>query len=200
MRLELLLSFGTCSLALCATVGGLFGMNLHSGIENVHHLLWGVSAGAGALSTGLFIAFVRSMRRFHFSQQRSVDSTAALDRAIDALETAYFALRLRTPQLESPLADRAGAEAKEDGLGSRQAGDTALLPITRDSLADALQYSAQLEGGAPLPHGAVDELWEMLDANGDGVLTQEEIGEFGGSSRGGVDSRARRGIQRPSQR
>ena len=60
-------------------------MNLHSGIENVHHLLWGVSAGAGALSTGLFIAFVRSMRRFHFSQQRSVDSTAALDRAIDAL-------------------------------------------------------------------------------------------------------------------
>ena len=175
-------------------------MNLHSGIEDVHHLLWGVSAGAGALSIGLFIAFVRSMRRFHFSQQRSVDSTAALDRAIDALETAYFALRLRTPQLESPLADRPGAEAREDGLGSRHVGEMALLPITRDSLADALQYSAQLEGAAPLPHGAVDELWEMLDANGDGVLTQEEIGQQDGDPRGVVDSRARSGIQRHSQR
>ena len=93
MRLELMLSFGTCSLAICATVGGFFGMNLHSGYEDVPYLLPQVSAGAALLASGVFGAFVLSLRRFHALQQQQVESTAALDRAIDTLDTAYFALR-----------------------------------------------------------------------------------------------------------
>ena len=69
--------------------------------------------------------------------------------------------------------------------------------LTVDELAGVLTSPG---GGAPMTPTEARQFVAKFDANGDGVLTQEEIGEFGGSSRGGVDSRARRGIQRPSQR
>ena len=53
-----------------------------------------------------------------------------------------------------------------------------LLPITRHALHEALcrQPAASLDAHpAPLPRRAVDDLWELLDANGDGVLTAEEL-------------------------
>lgn len=197
MRLELMLSFGTCSLAICATMGGFFGMNLHSGLENVPHLLLYVSGGTGLAASGVFAAFVLSLKRFHAAQQRQVESTASLDRAIDVLDTAYFTLRqahsaqrldgLDTAHGTLLTGEPTGAASGAGGDGLLEnavvAPDVAAsvprvrLPITREGLHTALQRCAQREGGEarPINPNAVDELWEMLDANGDGVLTAEEL-------------------------
>ena len=56
--------------------------------------------------------------------------------------------------------------------------EPALLPITRDALHEALQRSTRVDGSGqnqPLPANTVEDLWEMLDANGDGVLTPDEL-------------------------
>ena len=170
MRLELLLSFGTCSLAICATIGGFFGMNLSSGIENVPNLLWYVSGAATCVAGSVFGAFVISVRRFHLQQQQQVESTAALDRAVDALDTAYFALRQMRPHASDGRLSDGGRDDEPE-----------LLPITREALRKALMRSKGGDGGG---HGdgrleaedaAIDDLWHVLDADGDGVLTQDEL-------------------------
>ena len=85
MRLEVLLQMGSLSLALAAVSGGFFGarpcccarparrqstprrgphtllgMNLHSGVEEVPHLLWLVAGGTAGAST---LLLPRSPRR-----------------------------------------------------------------------------------------------------------------------------------------
>ena len=109
MRLELMLSFGTCSLAICATVGGFFGMNLHSGFEDAEsypHLLLYVSAGAGALASGVFAAFVLSLKRFHTRQQQQVDDDveeAQLDERVHQIRPLRLEALLHQQQKLAPL-------------------------------------------------------------------------------------------------
>jgi|MDTA01.1.fsa_nt_gb Mg2+ and Co2+ transporter CorA len=171
MRIELLLSFSTCSLAVCACVGGFFGMNLHSGMDELPYMLWYVSGGTSLAAGSLFAAFVLSVRRFHALQQAHVESTDRLDRAIDTLDTAYFALR----QAQQPLEDGNGAsDTALQPLTNADSVRPTLRPITRETLQAALQKTATLSGGQPLPPNAVDDLWSLLDANGDGVLTEDE--------------------------
>ena len=79
---ELMLGFGTCSLALCAAVAGFFGMNLHSGWEDVHGGLQLVSTCAAAGAGAVFTGFVLSVRRFHASQLQQVERTSALERSL----------------------------------------------------------------------------------------------------------------------
>jgi len=93
MRLEVLLQMGSLSLALAAVSGGFFGMNLHSGVEEVPHLLWLVAGGTAGASTLLLRAFLRSVRTFHGLQRDQLLATSALQTALQGLDHAYLALR-----------------------------------------------------------------------------------------------------------
>lgn len=175
MRVELLLGFGTASLALCAAIGGFFGMNLHHGLDDVPNLMWVVTGGACAAATGVFGAFVVSVRRFHLSQQAQVARTAALDHSLQNLDSAYFALR----QSGLVLGD-----GRDNNLISASGGADPVI-ITKDVLRDAIDRVAQetgtgsttlVRGQGDITEDAVDDLWRLLDANGDGVLTASELG------------------------
>ena len=173
MRLELVIAFSTASLALTASVAGFFGMNLHSGIEEVPGLFWAVTGVTATAAASVFAAFVLSVRRFHSSQQQLVARTASLDRSLTGLDSAYFALRQRSLMLD----DRQVAEGDDDGSGGRAEP----LVITKEILREALQRAASSNADADVQtmvaprHGDVDELWRLLDADGDGVLTASEL-------------------------
>ncbi|EOD10044.1 hypothetical protein EMIHUDRAFT_437992 [Emiliania huxleyi CCMP1516] len=86
MRLEVLLQMGSLSLALAAVSGGFFGMNLHSGVEEVPHLLWLVAGGTAGASTLLLRAFLRSVRTFHGLQRDQLLATSALQTALQGAD------------------------------------------------------------------------------------------------------------------
>lgn len=145
-----------------------------------------VSGSTGLLASGVFAAFVLSLKRFHSAQQLQLESSASLDRAIDALDTAYFTLR--QSQRDAPDASGVGRAS--------YAEPSQRLPITREALHAALQDCAAREGDAPISKSTVDDLWAMLDANGDGVLTADELrlGEpLAARARGGAATSARTG-------
>lgn len=166
MRLELLLSFGTTSLAFCAMVGGFFGMNLDSGVQEVEGLFWlatGVTVSAGA---AIFGGLVFSVRRFHVSQQRQIARTASLERALTRLDDAYFGLRRQGVLIGEAGGGRGG------GGGGRfvQSADSEPV-VTREELSRALQ---SVDGR--MQPADVDALFKLLDTDGSGVLTKDELG------------------------
>ena len=151
MRLELILGFGTTSLALSACVGGFFGMNLDSGIESSPHLLWAVSGAAVTASSVLFAGLVLGVRRFNAEQGRQVLATASLEQSLASLDTAYYALRER-----GLLGDDKESEP----------GSLASTPVSKEVLGDVLASAS-----VRLAPGELDELWTLLDTNDDGVLS-----------------------------
>lgn len=93
MRLEVLLQMGSLSLAVAAVTGGFFGMNLHSGLEEVPHMFWLVAGMTTSVSALLLSVFTSSVRTFHGKQRLQLVETAALQHALAGLDHAYFALR-----------------------------------------------------------------------------------------------------------
>ena len=93
MRFELLLSMGTISLTLAAVVGGFFGMNLHSGVEEMPGALWLAAGGATAVSASLLYVLTGGVRRFHRSQRAHLVHMGTLRRTLGGLDGAYYALR-----------------------------------------------------------------------------------------------------------
>jgi hypothetical protein len=155
MRLELLVGFGSASLAMCAAAAGFFGMNLHSGVEDIRHGLWLVSGTVSVVASAVFTGFVLSVRRFNKSQQQQVLRTSALERSLASLDTAYFALRQRW--IGTPNDDEESSQPVHISL-------------------DALRHALDESGKGPVPTEEVEELYNLLDANGDGVLTVAELG------------------------
>ena len=158
MRLELLLTFGTTSLAACAAIAGFFGMNLHSGIEDTEGLLWVVTGCASSAAVAIFGGLVFSVRRFHSSQQQQIARTASLERSLFSLDSAYFALRQQGVLLGVDATGGSGAGAPDP-------------VVTREGLSRALD--AVNERMQP---GDVDALFRLLDIDGSGVLTKDELG------------------------
>ena len=156
MRIELLLGFGTASLALCAAVAGFFGMNLHSGVDEVPGLLWAVTGGTSAVGVGLFCGFLYSVRRFHASQQHQIAATAALETGLASLDATYFMLR-RQGILHGDI----HSDANEQAIISRTSLEESLHQLREDD-----EREITLEEKAAL--------WAILDADGNGVLTEEE--------------------------
>lgn len=159
MRLELLLSFGTASLAGCAVVAGFFGMNLHSGIEDVDGLLWVVTGGSTAAGVAIFAGLLFSVRRFHASQQKQIAQTASLERSLSSLDAAYFALRQQ------------GVLLGDAGAGGRARASETDPVVTRDELSRALDSVNER-----VRPSDVDALFRLLDTDGSGVLTKDELG------------------------
>jgi len=152
MRLEVLLQMGSVSLALAAVTGGFFGMNLHSGLEDVPHGLWlaaGVTAGASAL---LLSAFVSSVRNFHGKQRLQLVETAALQHALGGLDHAYFALR------------RTGALGAAHSAYEGASGSPVAPAISRVQLAEAMA-----ESGARLDDQQLQALHHLLAEDEDSV-------------------------------
>lgn len=181
MRLELLLSFGTTSLALCAAVAGFFGMNLHSGVDDYPNGLWLVTSAASTTALAVFAGLMLSVRRFHVSQGQQVVRTASLERSLNGLDAAYFALRPSRMLAASTDVDATSATA--DAVDERLPASEEPLVITKAALREALGR-VQQAGGKPslvllgrAPHQQnldFDELWALLDANGDGVLCPDD--------------------------
>ena len=156
MRIELLLGFGTASLALCAAVAGFFGMNLHSGVDEVPGLFWAVTGGTSAVGMGLFCGFLFSVRRFHASQQHQIVATAALETGLASLDAAYFMLRR-----QGILHGEIHSDVNEQAIISRTSLEESLLQL-RDE--DEREITVEEKAA----------LWAILDADGNGVLTEEE--------------------------
>ena len=93
MRFELLLSMGTISLTLAAVVGGFFGMNLHSGVEEAPGALWLAAGAATGVSASLLYVLTGGVRRFHRSQRAHLVHMGTLRRTLGHMDGAYYALR-----------------------------------------------------------------------------------------------------------
>lgn len=93
MRVDLLLSMGGISLTISAVVGGFFGMNLTSGVEDVPGLFWVVGACASSASVGLLWMLSAGIRRFHNSQRSHLLHMASLQRGLGSFDHAYYVLR-----------------------------------------------------------------------------------------------------------
>ena len=159
MRAELLLTFSTTSLALCAAVAGFFGMNLHSGVEEVPHMLWVVTGSAALASTALFGGLLMGVRRFHVEQMTQIARTASLESSLSGLDAAYYALRVHGLLEDMP----------ERTLGSAPSQPRSV--ISKAVLSDALHRSE----ATPPTTQQLEDLWALLDTNADGELQQEEV-------------------------
>jgi len=148
MRLEIMLSMGSISLGVAAVIGGLFGMNLSSGLEEVTHGFWICAAGTCTLSSALLIMLMSGIRRFHRSQRINVMQTATLRRALGGLDHAYYALRHKgVLNDESPTSD--GNLSREEAR--------VVIETTK------------------LPSMTVSSLLDLMDIDDDGMLTLKEM-------------------------
>ena len=159
MRVELALSMAQTSLALGAVGSGLFGMNLLHGFEEHALAFWPV---AGAILGGSVIflgAGLRGVSRFHVEHNKLLRSTAALERALPALDVVFHATRRPGRVLGGAAAADGGGEAADaDSTTSREALRAAMRP--HGLCADDAEFGA---------------LWSLLDTDDDGRLTAQEL-------------------------
>jgi len=166
MRLELLLAMGMTSMAVSATVASVFGMNLTSGLEEGHtHLFWGVAGCCAFSSAALMSALLAGLNRFRSAQRHHVQQSASLERTLTLLDSAYYALR------------RTGALAGHDALvRGERAVSGASAPSTGlrfEELRAAVAETPCLQRG--VTDADLMSLWEVFDANSDGVLDRDEL-------------------------
>ena len=101
MRVDLLISISGVSLTLATVMGGWFGMNLASGIEDVPGLLWIVASGSAVTSAVAFHVLTRGVRRYYAKQRLHLEHRHSLQQALANLDVAYYALR-KTRALRDP--------------------------------------------------------------------------------------------------
>ena len=166
MRSELLLSMSGLSLTVSAVIGGFFGMNLKSGIEELPGLLWLVGASGACTSAGLLYVLTKGVRRFHHSQRAHLLQMGSLQRGLESLDQAYYALRhtgILTPG--NSLSEGAGAEGALPVLpdlgGHRSTEDAVLAAVKTLGSDDDVR--------------ALREALALFDSDGDGVLSDEEV-------------------------
>ena len=151
-RMEVLLSIGGISMVMATMISGFWGMNLHSGIETVPHAFWWVAGLSGATSALLLVGLVRGVTRFHRVHREMLVSCSSLKNALLQVDHASYALR------------RAGIEDRPAGIGGG---------VSRAELADAMDSS-----GMALRDEELDALMDLMDADRDGVLSNDEIRLF----------------------
>jgi Mg2+ and Co2+ transporter CorA len=162
MRVELLVSFSGISLTFATVVVGLFGMNLHSGIEEVHGLLWPVAGGSVVASFAIYSSLRGAVSRYYELQRTYMQQRDHLQRALRSLDVAYYALR------QTGALSVGHSAAGTPGLTQGHAIGT----VSEEALAYAVQATAT--------RGQVDahsfkEALTLFDVNSDGNLSVDEM-------------------------
>ena len=162
MRVELLVSFSGISLTFATVVVGLFGMNLHSGIEEVHGLLWPVAGGSVVASFAIYSSLRGAVSRYYQLQRTYMHQRDHLQRALRSLDVAYYALR----QTGAFSVGRSAAGTPGHAQGH------AIGTVSEEALAYAVQATATR--GQVDAH-AFKEALTLFDVNSDGNLSVDEM-------------------------
>ncbi len=107
------------------------------------------------------------LNRFRSAQRHHLQQSASLERTLGLLDSAYYALR------------RTGALTAHDALArGERAVSGAALPsagLRFEQLRTAVNSLHRPRGGAGVTDAELLSLWEVFDANGDGMLDANEL-------------------------
>lgn len=179
MRSELLLSMSGLSLTVSAVIGGFFGMNLSSGIEELPGLLWLVGISGGCASAGLLYVLTAGVRRFHLSQSAHLVRMGSLQRGLESLDQAYYALRHTGILAPSHGSAEAGGGGRE-GAAAVLRSDTGAHGSRGDAVVAAVKSV-----GSDDDVRALREALALFDSDGDGMLSDDEVERLLNSGGGG---------------
>ncbi|KAG8461980.1 hypothetical protein KFE25_013999 [Diacronema lutheri] len=191
------LSMVSTALAVVMTASGVFGMNLHSGLETDASAFQIVTASSSALGGCMLAAcwsYLHGFRGGHTQQQLSLQLQAAsairtVFRKLDSLQY-VLAHKLRPPAAPSaawpPAADDGGRGGAGGAGGAEPAVATAAVTGAPLSL-EALKREVEQAAGAPLTAQELSLIVRLIERNEAG---REAPGGAGGADGGTALSRS----------
>jgi len=180
LNLNVHVSIATVSLASVATVSSIFGMNLHSGLEEVPGLFALATSSSLVLAATVYATYLFFLRRRERTLQQRLQRMAKLRTIADEMplltDTILSQIELSTKTGANGLASYTGSHMLPDLTSLRVAEQGVKNYLTLDDFRQLCQSEAMCNNG--VPDVEVVKLFEILDTDSNGRLEHHDVAEF----------------------
>merc|ERR1719167_1931709 len=116
LRMSLMMEMGALALGSGAVVGGIFGMNLTSGLEEHPHAFYTALGGMGFMMTGIFAGFATKYRQLRLDTSRAHSFTALKNffTYVDDLEYIVKKNNLNSEEFKEAMRELTGLKITEE--------------------------------------------------------------------------------------